>query len=53
MKSVFRQGIRIDIGDNYVNVISIDDLIANKKALNTYKDLADAEELMKIKNTSK
>ncbi len=33
-----------------LDVLHIDDLIQNKKALNTYKDLADAEELIKIKN---
>jgi predicted nucleotidyltransferase len=36
-----------------VRIIHINDLIANKKALNTYKDLADAEELSKIISNKK
>ena len=46
---VFENGIDFDIGGIQAKVISLDDLIANKIALNTYKDLADAEVLKKLK----
>ena len=49
LNTVFSRGINLKVQDLKVPVISIEDLITNKKALNTYKDLADAEMLIKIK----
>jgi hypothetical protein len=47
--TVFERGTWMKINELDVKVIHINDLISNKKALNTFKDLADAEELIKIK----
>lgn len=53
LKTVFKNSIKITINNIPVPLISLDDLISNKKALNTFKDLADAEMLLKIKNKKK
>ena len=50
LKNVFKRGIIINLDDLPCKIIHLDDLIANKKALNTFKDLADAEELVKIRD---
>jgi hypothetical protein len=44
----FDHSIAVEIEQLSVKVIHINDLIANKMALNTYKDLADAEALKRI-----
>ena len=44
----FNRAKELRIGELSTKVIHINDLIANKIALNTYKDLADAEALKKI-----
>jgi len=46
---VFANGKSFQIDGIQVKVIALDDLIANKRALNTYKDLADVEELKKLR----
>ena len=46
---VFDNGKIFQIDGIQVKVINLDDLIANKQALNTYKDLADVEELKKLR----
>jgi hypothetical protein len=45
----FKRSKRILVGNISIRVIHVNDLIANKTALNTYKDLADAEALKKIR----
>lgn len=47
--TVFENCRIFKIDDIQAKVIGLDDLIANKMALNTYKDLADAEVLKKFK----
>ncbi|MBR9997337.1 MAG: hypothetical protein KFF73_00130 [Cyclobacteriaceae bacterium] len=47
--TVFKNCKIFKIGAIQAKVIDLDDLIANKLALNTYKDLADAEVLKKLK----
>lgn len=49
LTKVFDNAIFSKIENILTPIISIEDLIANKKALNTYKDLADAEVLTKIR----
>jgi hypothetical protein len=49
LKKIFKNGRIFIIGKIPVKVIDLIDLIENKTALNTYKDLADAENLKKIK----
>jgi hypothetical protein len=49
LSTVFENCKIFKIGDIHAKVIDLDDLIANKLALNTYKDLADAEVLKKLK----
>lgn len=51
--TVFEKGTWMKINDLDIKVIHLNDLIRNKKALNTFKDLADAEELLKIQNRIK
>ncbi len=46
---VFDNGKSFQIDEIQIKVIDLDDLIANKLALNTYKDLADVEELKKLR----
>ena len=45
----FERSKRIRIGKISTRVIHVNDLISNKSALNTYKDLAHAEALKKIR----
>jgi predicted nucleotidyltransferase len=46
---IFNKGKSFLIDGIQVKVIGLDDLIANKEALNTYKDLADVEALKKLR----
>lgn len=46
----FKRAKMFKVDSIEVPVIHLNDLIENKKALNTFKDLADAEVLMKIKS---
>lgn len=50
MNKIFENGNIFNIMEVPVMVVNLDDLIKMKTALNTYKDLADAEELKKIKD---
>ena len=47
----FAQSIEIDIEGIKINILSVDDLIRNKKASGRTKDLADVEVLEELKNS--
>ncbi|MDA0194258.1 MAG: nucleotidyltransferase [Bacteroidetes bacterium] len=47
--NIFNKAKNYQFEDIPIRVIHIEDLILNKKALNTFKDLADAEALERIK----
>jgi hypothetical protein len=48
LDEVFKNFKEFKVNEIKLKVINLEDLIGNKRALNTYKDLADVEELIKI-----